>query len=85
MLRGFGISHVLEFSAVLADILHRINAYGNYAPSDTLQTLRLLKRYDLVRRQQLEFGFPTEAPPRQGGLEVETNLAEQVQELDTEE
>lgn len=60
LLRGMGIDHVLEFAAVLQDMLQRINAHGNYAPSQTLQTLRLLKRYGLVRNQQLEFSFPLE-------------------------
>ncbi len=65
LLRGMGIDHVLEFATVLQDMLQRVNAHGNYAPSQTLQTLRLLKRYGLVRNQQLEFSFPLEpsAPP----------------------
>lgn len=60
LLRGMGIDHVIEFPAVLQDMLQRVNAHGNYAPSQTLQTLRLLKRYGLVRNQQLELAFPLE-------------------------
>ena len=63
LLQGLGIDHVLEFPAVLQDMLQRINAHGNYAPSQTLQTLRLLKRYGLVRNQQLEFAFPLDPLP----------------------
>ncbi len=63
LLRAFGIGHVLEFSTILQDILARISAHGHYAPSQTLQTMHLLKRYGLIRRQQLEFSFPLEAPP----------------------
>lgn len=63
LLQGLGIDHVLEFPAVLQDMLSRINAHGNYAPSQTLQTLRLIKRYGLVRNQQLEFAFPVESAP----------------------
>jgi len=63
LLQGVGIDHVIEFPAVLQDMLQRINAHGNYAPSQTLQTLRLLKRYGLVRNQQLEFAFPMEPMP----------------------
>lgn len=66
LLEGLGIDHVLEFPAVLQDMLQRINAHGNYAPSQTLQTLRLLKRYGLVRNQQLEFAFPMEPAPSAG-------------------
>lgn len=62
LLRGLGIDHVLEFPAILQDLLNRLNAHGNYAPSQTLQTLRLLKRYGLVRQQQLEFAFADPLP-----------------------
>ena len=63
LLRQLGIGHVVEFATLLQDILTRISAHGHYAPSQTLQTIRLLKRYNFVRRQQLEFPFPLEAPP----------------------
>jgi hypothetical protein len=63
LLRDFGIGHVLEFSTILRETLARISAHGNYAPSQTLQTMRLLKRYGLIRRQQLEFAFPVDPPP----------------------
>ncbi|MBI2433369.1 MAG: hypothetical protein HYV26_10900 [Candidatus Hydrogenedentes bacterium] len=63
LLQELGVDHVIEFPTVLQEMLARISAYGLYAPSQTLQTLRLLKRYNLVRWQQLEFAFPIEAPP----------------------
>jgi len=61
-LRQGGISHVLEFATVLHELVERINAQVSYSPSHTLQTLRLLKRYGLIRRQQMEFTFHLEAP-----------------------
>jgi len=61
LIEALGIDHVIEFPVILQDVLDRISATGNYA-SPTLQTLRLLKRYGFIRRQQLEFAFPTEAP-----------------------
>lgn len=61
LFQEMGVGHVIEFPTILQTILERISAHGNYAPSQTLQTLRLLKRYNLIRRQQLEFSFPTEA------------------------
>jgi len=74
LLGGFGIGHVLEFPTILEEMLRRISAHGNYAPSQTLQTLRLLKRYHFIRRQQLEFAFPLEAPPAQGRPEVHAEV-----------
>jgi hypothetical protein len=58
LLQQLGVGHVIEFGTMLADMLELVSAGSNYAPSHTLQTLRLLKRYDLVRHQQLEFRFP---------------------------
>jgi len=76
LLQGLGIGHVLEFHTMLAAMLDQLSAQSNYAPSQTLQTLRLLKRYDLVRRQQLEFRFPMEPRPVQSGPPVETTMDE---------
>ena len=70
MLQDFGIGHVLEFPTILGDLLDGVSVNGNYAPSQTLQTLRLMKRYSFVRRQQMELVFPApggfEAPSRSG-------------------
>lgn len=63
LLEGLGIDHVLEFSVVLRGLLDMVHPQGQYAPSATLQTLRLLKRYDLIRRQQLELAFPFDPTP----------------------
>ncbi len=62
LLQSLGIGHVLEFSTLLQEIIERLNAHGNYAPSQTLQTIRLLKRYNLITLQQLEFAFAPEPP-----------------------
>ncbi|MBW7866258.1 MAG: hypothetical protein GX580_08015 [Candidatus Hydrogenedens sp.] len=67
LLQTLGINHVIEFSMMLGDLLNRVSTQGNYAPSQTLQTMRLLKRYQFIRRQQLEMIFtgpPAEYPPR---------------------
>lgn len=71
LLRERGVDHVFEFPTLLQDMLERISAHGNYAPSQTLQTMRILKRYNLVRRQQLEFAFSTEAPATGAAPEVD--------------
>jgi hypothetical protein len=60
LLQERGIDHVIEFPTVLQDLLNRLDMHGNYASSQTLQTLRLMKRYRLVRNQQMEFTFPLE-------------------------
>lgn len=72
--RDFGVDHIIEFPVLLQDMLNRISAHGNYAPSQTLQTMRLLKRYNLIRRQQLEFAFPTQPPPLPARPSVHVDL-----------
>ena len=62
LLQAAGIDHVLEFSSVLRDLLDKVSMHENYTTSPTLQILRLMKRYKLVRDQQLEFAFPNEPP-----------------------
>lgn len=62
LLESAGIGHIIEFPSILRDLLEKVSMHENYTPSPTLQILRLLKRYKLVRNQQLEFAFLNEAP-----------------------
>lgn len=57
LLQESGIDHVLEFPAILRDLIERVDPQRQYEGSPTLQMLRLLKRYKLTRHQQLEFPF----------------------------
>ncbi len=65
LLRRAGVDHVLEFPTVLQDLFQKVSPNVNYAASPTLQTLRLVKRYRLVRQLQMELPFVMEplAPP----------------------
>ncbi len=58
LLRQAGIDHIIEFPLVLRGLLERVSTHGAYAASETLQTIRLLKRYSLVRHQQMELPLP---------------------------
>ncbi len=62
LLRDCGIGYVMEFPAILQDMVDKVSVNGNYVGSATLQTLRLLKRYRLIRNQQMEFAFRPEFP-----------------------
>lgn len=74
LLESLGIAHVIEFGTLLSSMAWQLASQGNYAPSQTLQTLRLLKRYNLLRRQQLEFAFQPESTLKGGNSHVETDL-----------
>lgn len=77
LLRARGIRHVLEFPVLLGDLLERLNPNGQYAPSPTLQVLRLVKRYHFLRRQQMEFSFPGEAPTPSRPAPISTSAPEE--------
>ncbi len=62
LLKKLGADHIIEFSSILQDLLNRVSVNVDYAASQTLKTLSLLKRYDFIRNSQMEFTFPTEAP-----------------------
>jgi len=84
LLRDRGIGHIIEFPTLLRDMVERVSAHGNYAPSQSLQTMRILKRYNLIRRQQLEFAFATEAPvlTTAPSVHVQTEAPEQDDEAE---
>jgi hypothetical protein len=58
LLRAKGVDAVIPFRTMLADLIDRIETNRNYQKSDLLQTLRILKNYELFRDAQLEFFKP---------------------------
>lgn len=57
MLRERGVDHVLEFPTILNYLITHVEVNLNYVESETLQLLRLLKRYGLVKGLQLDLPF----------------------------
>lgn len=53
-LKENGIDYVLEFRMVLEDLIDRVQVHRNYDESPTLQLIRILKRYDLIRDYQMD-------------------------------
>jgi hypothetical protein len=60
LLKDTGVDHILEFATILGSLLEKVSASGHYPASQTLEMLRLLKRYRFIRNQQMEFGFAAE-------------------------
>ncbi len=67
------MNHVLEFPAILNDLVERVMVSGTYTGSAAMQLLQLLKRYRLFRNQQLEFTFPREPHAAGPGPRVEAD------------
>jgi hypothetical protein len=60
LLKAHGIDAIISFRAMLLDILDKIEINQNYSKSDTLQVMRILKNYDLLKDTQLDM-FPERA------------------------
>ncbi|QYM80073.1 hypothetical protein K0B96_05490 [Horticoccus luteus] len=60
LLKERGVDAIISFRAMLLDLLEAVEVNQNYSKSDTLQVLRLLKNYDLVKDVQLDM-FPERA------------------------
>ncbi len=54
LLKEHGVDGIISFRSMLQDILKKVETNLNYSKSDTLQILRILKNYDLVKDPQLE-------------------------------
>ncbi len=54
ILKERGIDGVISFPVMLRELIGRIEVTRNYEKSDILQTLRILKNYDLLKEPQME-------------------------------
>jgi hypothetical protein len=61
MLKERGVDAIISFRSMLLDLLDKIEVNQNYTKSDTLQVMRLMKNYDLLKDAQLDM-FPERAP-----------------------
>ena len=71
LLKERGVDAIISFRAMLLDLLDKIEVNQNYSKSDTLQVMRILKNYDLLKDTQLDL-LPDRAPsrrPRGGATE----------------
>ncbi|MGA3007019.1 MAG: hypothetical protein ABSE59_03925 [Opitutaceae bacterium] len=54
MLKERGVDAIVSFRAMLLDIMDKVEINKNYRKSDTLQVMRILKNYDLIKDAQLD-------------------------------
>ena len=64
LLKASGVDAIISFRAMLLDLLDKIEINQNYSQSDTLQVMRLLKNYDLIKDTQLDLLPDRGATPR---------------------
>ena len=64
LLKERGVDAIISFRSMLLDIIAGVETHKNYRKSDTLQVIRILKNYDLLRDPQLDLLSAREAPAR---------------------
>lgn len=68
LLKARGVDAIVSFRAMLLDLLDKIEINQNYTKSDTLQVMRILKNYDLLKDTQLDLPGTRELSPRKSRL-----------------
>ena len=64
LLKARGVDAIISFRAMLLDLVEKIEINQNYTKSDTLQVMRILKNYDLLKDTQLDLLSERVAPRR---------------------
>jgi hypothetical protein len=54
LLKARGVDGIISFRAILADLIEKVEINRSYRKSDTLEVLRILKNYELLRDPQLD-------------------------------
>ncbi|AKC82357.1 hypothetical protein IMCC26134_05455 [Verrucomicrobia bacterium IMCC26134] len=54
LLKARGVDCIISFRAMLLDLIDKVEVNRHYRKSDTLEVIRILKNYDLVRDPQLD-------------------------------
>jgi hypothetical protein len=68
LLKARGVDAIVSFRAMLIDLLEKVEINQNYTKSDTLQVMRILKNYDLLKDAQLDLPGTRELTPRKSRL-----------------
>lgn len=66
LLKERGVDAIISFRAMLLDLLDKVEVNQNYTKSDTLQVMRILKNYDLLKDAQLDLLTERTAARRTG-------------------
>jgi hypothetical protein len=66
MLKEHGVDAIISFRAMLLDLLDKVEINQSYTKSDTLQVMRILKNYDLLKDAQLDLLNERSATTRRG-------------------
>lgn len=62
LLKERGVDAIISFRAMLLDLIDKVEVNRNYRKSDTLEVIRILKNYDLIKDAQMDL-LPAERGP----------------------
>jgi len=65
LLKERGVDAIVSFRAMLLDLLEKVEVNQNYTKNDTLQVMRILKNYDLLKDTQMDL-LPDRTAARRG-------------------
>ncbi len=65
LLKEHGVDAIISFRAMLLDLLDKVEVNQSYTKNDTLQVMRILKNYDLLKDTQMDL-LPDRPSPRRG-------------------
>lgn len=54
LLKKAGVDAIVSYRGILQDIVSKLEVNHNYQKSDLLQTIRILKNYDMIKPPQME-------------------------------
>lgn len=54
LLKARGVDGIISFRSILLDLVDKVEVNRSYRKSDTLEVIRILKNYELLREPQLE-------------------------------
>jgi hypothetical protein len=54
LLQDKGVDGIISFRSMLLDLLDRVEINRSYGKSDSLQVMRILKNYDLLKDTQMD-------------------------------
>lgn len=54
LLKSRGVDGIISFRAILTDLIEKVEVNRSYRKSDTLEVIRILKNYDLLRGPQMD-------------------------------
>jgi hypothetical protein len=63
LLKERGVDGIISFRSMLLDLVDKVEVNRSYRKSDTLQVIRILKNYDLLKDGQLDM-FPERGAKR---------------------